>query len=525
MLGLLALGACNAIFGIEPGLPGGVTGPGGGGAGGGTSSSSGTPCGASPAKAEGTPRKLEASLSPGIDSGSSVAFDANDNLLVAGVFTGDALDLGASIARVSSTEIENGFVIKYDESGGYVWGQAFGGTKPLRFNAVATDTPGNLYLTGAVAGEANIGGKPLNIASDAGMDHPDALVVALDPAGNVQWVKTFGNKGVQRGHRIAVDADGNAYVAGVSYDQVDFGDGSGFIGDAGGWWSFLLKLDPFGTPLWARPFSHWVPSVASDDVEFFQIAVALGGKGQVIIGSTFDGPILFGSDPESPVGDADAFVAALDAADGKAIWHRTFHQPKGGSAPDGNQWITGLTVDPCSGDIFAAGGFTRGIDLESAGSAKAIGDPDAPDIFLSRLAGDSGAPIWFKAYGDYGRQDASALKMAPDGTLVLTGFLLSSQNEEGIDFGAPIGVLAPKVKASAPFEIGDLFLLKVDGAGNSLWGNRSGDEYAQAAFDVAVDSTGRISSCGITTGTLALGGAASAVNSPTLDTFIARFDP
>ncbi len=86
-------------------------------------------------------------------------------------------------------------------------------------------------------------------------------------------------------------------------------------------------------------------------------------------------------------------------------------------------------------------------------------------------------------------------------------------------------MLAPKVKAAAPFDIGDLFVLKVDSEGNSLWGNRSGDEYAQAAFDVAVDSTGKIASCGITNGTLALGGAASAVNSPTFDTFIARFDP
>ncbi len=246
---------------------------------------------------------------------------------------------------------------------------------------MATDAPGNLYLTGAVAGHADFQGTPVDISGDAGTNDPDALIVALDPAGNVQWVKTFGNPGVQRGHRIAVDAEGNSYVAGVSYDQVDFGDGNGFVGDAGGWWSFFLKLDPSGQLLWVRPFGHWVPTVASDQVEYFQIAVALDGKGHVIIGSTFDGEILFGSDPVSPVGDADAFVAALDAADGKAIWHRTFHQPEGGGAPDGNQWITGLTVDPCSGDVFAAGGFTRGIDFDPKGSAKAIRDPDAPDIF------------------------------------------------------------------------------------------------------------------------------------------------
>ncbi len=515
MLGLLALGACNAIFGIEPGLPGGAT-----GAGGGPSSS----CGA-PGTAEGTPRKLKASLSPGFDNANAVVHDAKDNLVVAGLFGGASLDLGAPLARVSSTEVENGFVIKYDSDGGYLWGQAFGGTKPLRLNAAGVDAVGNIYLTGAVAGKATIGVEVLDIASDASADNPDALVFALDPAGNVQWVKSFGNTGVQRGHRIAVDADGSSYVAGVSYDKVDFGDGNGPIGDAGGFWSFFLKLDPTGNLVWVRPFGSWAANLTDDNVEFFQIAVALDARGHAIVGSTFDGPILFGSDPETPAGGADAFVASLDVIDGKMLWYRTFHQLEGDAAPDGNQWISALTVDPCSGDIYAAGGFTRGIGFESHGGGEAIGDPDAPDIFLARLAGSNGAPIWARTYGDHGRQEVSAVKMAPDGTVILTGFLLSSQDEKGVDFGAPIGVLVPKPKASAPSGNADLFLLKVNGAGDNLWGIRRGDESAQAAFDVAVDSTGKIASCGITNGTLGLGGTAPAITSDTFDAFVARFDP
>lgn len=521
-LGLLALGACNAIFGIEAGLPNGATGPGAGGAGGGTSSSAGgAPC-SSPSEAEFTPRKLVGALSPGSDSGSAVVHDAEDNLVVAGLFNGASIDLGQALSRVSTTEVDNGFVVKYDASGAYLWGQAFGGTMALRLNAAGVDTAGNIYLTGAVAGQAKIGDTTLTIASMSPGDNPDALVVSLTPLGAVRWAKSFGNELVQRGHRIAVDAGGNTYVAGVSQDQVDFGDGK-LIGDAGGWWSFFLKLDSTGELVWAKPVGSWVPNLASDTTEYFEIAIALDGAGQVIIGSTFNAPISFDGEPEAPVGDADAFVASLDAADGKARWHRTFHQAKGEPALDGNQWITSLTVDPCSGDIYAAGGFTRGIDFESGGSAKAVGDPDAPDIFVARLAASNGAPVWFKAYGDYGRQDVTTVKVAPDGAVLLNGFLLSSPNEKGVDFGAPGGAFAPQAKSATG--VADVFLLELDSAGGYLWGLRSGDENAQAAFDVAVDSKGKIVTCGIANGTFALGGTAQAVTFTGYHAFVARFDP
>lgn len=523
ILGLLALGACNAIFGIEPGLPGGSGGqPGTGGAGGGSPSSTGTSC-SSPSEAEFTPRKLVGALSPGSDSASAVVYDAKDDLVVAGLFKAVSIDLGETLPRVSTTDVENGFVVKYDSTGAYQWGKPFGGTNALRFNGAGVDGAGNIFLTGAVAGQAMIGNTTVNVTS-AGSNDPDALVVALTPLGDVLWAKNFGNDLAQRGHRIAVDADGNSYIAGVSKGQVDFGDGK-TIGDAGGWWSFFLKLDAKGKVVWAQPFGSWDPYLASDDVESFEIAVTLDGKGHVIVGSTFNAPISFGSGLEAPVGDADAFVASLDAADGKVLWHRTFHQAKGGAAPDGNQWITSLTVDPCSGDIYAAGGFTRGIDFESSGSAKAVGDPDAPDIFVARLAASDGAPKWFKPYGDYGRQDVTTVKVAPDGAVLLNGFLLSSPNEKGIDFGAPEGPFAPQIKATMP-AVADVFLLKIDSSrGDYLWGLRSGDEYAQAAFDVAVDSKGKIATCGIATGTLALGGTAQAVTFSDFHGFVARFDP
>ncbi len=171
-------------------------------------------------------------------------------LLALGACNGTSIDLGKALARVSATEVDNGFVVKYDSSGAYLWGQAFGGTRALRFNGAGVDAAGNIYLTGALAGQANIGGTMLDIASATSDDEPDALVVALTPLGAVRWVKSFGNGLTQRGHRIAVDADGNSYIADVSQDKVDFGDDTLALGGTAqpvtfsGFHGFVARFDP-----------------------------------------------------------------------------------------------------------------------------------------------------------------------------------------------------------------------------------------------------------------------------------------
>jgi Beta-propeller repeat len=525
LLGLLALGACNAIFGIEPGLPGGTTGPGAGGAGG--SSSSGSTCSPAPGAAQGTARKILVSASEDYDQGNAVVHDAQDNLIAAGHFAGSALTLGKSIAHVGTAGMRNGFVVKQGPDGATLWGRAFGGSENLRLNAAGTDDTGNIYVTGTFSGMATSGEIDLTAAYDAAQSpdsQPDALVIALSPDNKVLWYKRFGNGLAQRGHHIAVDAAGNTYVAGTSQGKVDFGDGSGAIGDASGWWSFFLKLDPTGKPLWAQPIGSWVATLSPDPDETFEIALTLDGKGHVIIGGAFQGTTFFGSSATTAVGGADAFVASLDAADGKLLWHRTFHQPEAEMAPDGDQWITALTVEPCSGDIYAAGGFTEGIDFESAGNAVVShGMTSDQDMFLAKLAASDGTPIWFHAYGDSGKQEPTAVKVAPDGTVLFTGFLINGENPQGLDCGPVIKDLPPGEGDFGPTS--DLFLLKLDALGNGIWGKRHGDIQPQAAFDTSVDSKGSIVLGGLTNGTLALGGSTPAQSSSTIDVFLARFDP
>ena len=538
-LGLLTLGACNAIFGIEAGLPGGTTGTGGStgttststgtaaSTGTETSTGSGPMCAADAGAATGAAIKLRLSGANGSDQVSALAHDPGGNLFAAGLFGGASLTLGKPLAHVGAADTANGFVVKYDPSGAYLWGQAFGGTQEVRFNAAGTDAAGNLYLTGAVAGTATIGTTTLTAPTDPSepkLHYPDLLVLSLDPAGAVRWVKSFGNQYVDRGLRMAVDPSGATYIAGVSFDPVDFG--TGILGDHLSWWSYFLKLDSAGNAVWALPVNHWNSDLTPDYTEYFETAIALDGKGHAIIGGNFKDQVFLGDDLVAPVGGTDAFVASLDATSGKVLWQQTFHQPIGDMAPDGDQWITALTTDPCTGDVYAAGGFTRGIDFGSQGGVKvSTGDPNAPDMFLARLAASDGAPRWFHAYGDSGLQEATSVKVGPDGTVLLTGFLLDAPGEVGVDFGLPIGFLKPAEMNPGPDYYSDVFLLKLDPAGNGIWGKRFGDKYAQAAFDVAVDPTGKIAIGGIVNGSITIGGGQPPLTAQGFDAFVARFDP
>lgn len=531
-LGLGALGACNAIFGIAAGLPGGTTGTGGSAgtaATSATSTGSGPTCAADAGAATGAAIKLRISGAGGSDQVSALAYDPGGNLFAAGLFEAPSLTMGKPLAHVGVADTQNAFVVKYDPSGAYLWGQAFGGTKAIRLNAAGTDAAGNVYLTGAVAGKATIGETTLDVPTDPAeptLDYADALVVSLDPGGAVRWAKTFGNQFAQRGHRIAVDPGGASYVAGVSFDVVDFGEGIGPLGSSGEWWSFFLKLDSAGKVAWVQPVDHWDSDLTSDYTEYFEIAVALDSKGHALIGGNFKGQVFLGDELVPSIGGTDAFVASLDAATGAVGWQRTFHQPVGDPAPDGDQWITSLTADPCTGDVYAAGGFTEGIDFDGQGGVKvSTGPKTAPDMFLVKLGGSDGVPLWFHAYGDTGREEATAVKIGPDGTVLLAGYLLDAPSAVGVDFGPTIGFLEAAIKNPGPDYYSDVFLIKLDAAGNGLWGKRFGDRYAQAAFDVAVDSTGKIALGGVVNSTLSIGGGQPPLTATGFDAFLARFDP
>jgi hypothetical protein len=267
-------------------------------------------------------------------------------------------------------------------------------------------------------------------------------------------IRSFGDSGMQTPWDMAVDAEGNIIVVGEYDGSIDFGAGpivSNEIHDV-----FVVKLDPYGAPLWSRSFG--------DDSRQSAQRVAVDAEGNVLIAGHFRGSVDFGGGPLVSAGARDAFIAKLDA-DGNHVWSKRF-----GDAQD--QIGRGVAADR-DGNVFVAGTLW--------GSAKfgggVITSAGWDDIFITKLDKD-GEHLWAKAFGDQETQEAWDLAADGEGNVIMTGYSLGDVN-----FGAGL-----TKGAGMP----DVILVKLSGDGSTLWSRRFGDGGMQFGQSVTVDGEGNI---------------------------------
>jgi len=141
--------------------------------------------------------------------GNSVTTDANGNVYVVGFTRGD-LD-GNTL-----TGTRDFFVTKYDSAGVKQYTLQLGVAGELAGAAsVATDTSGNVYVSGSTTG--NLDGNTLTGAYDF-------FVTKYDDTGVKQYTRQLGATGAgvrTNGNSVATDADGNVYVTGDTTGNLD----------------------------------------------------------------------------------------------------------------------------------------------------------------------------------------------------------------------------------------------------------------------------------------------------------------
>jgi len=127
-------------------------------------------------------------------------------------------------------------------------------------NAVATDSAGNIYVTGGFTQTIHIGGATLTAKGFA-----DILLAKYDATGKFQWARQFGGgtktDEEEKGTAVAVAPDGSIFLAGTFIGVVDFGGGYVLQGTPNG---FLVKLNPAGETIWARQGGDWANALAID---------------------------------------------------------------------------------------------------------------------------------------------------------------------------------------------------------------------------------------------------------------------
>ncbi|HEY3119151.1 MAG TPA: SBBP repeat-containing protein, partial [Vicinamibacteria bacterium] len=276
----------------------------------------------------------------GIDEGLGIAVDASGSAYVTGraganfPTTAGAYQPAYGTPPAGSGGDGDAFVAKLDPTGAnLVYSTYLAGTDLDEAYGIAVDAAGNAYVTGRTysSGFPTTSGAFQTILGGLS----DVFVTKLESSGSSLGYSTFlGGSGFDWGFGIALDAAGNAYVAGRTSSDFPLANplqpNPGGLGDG-----FIAKLNAAGSTL---IYSTFLGGSRYDEVD----AIAVDGSGQAYVtGWTMstDFPATGGafrtSNASAATAGTDAFVTKVDAA-GSSLVYSTY---LGGSGTDSGSAI------------------------------------------------------------------------------------------------------------------------------------------------------------------------------------------
>jgi hypothetical protein len=362
-----------------------------------------------------------------------------------------------------------------------LWSVRAGDANAQSGDSIAVDAAGNVLVTGFFSGSIDFGGGALQ-----SMGSPDVFIAKLDAGGSAVWNKRAGGIGVHYSQSIAVDGAGNVLVSGYFTSTIDLGGSA--LQSAGASDVFIAKLDAGGSLVWSKR--------AGDSNLQSSAHIAVDSAGNVLVVGGFRGSMDWGGCPVTSAGNTDLYVAKLDPS-GACLWSKR-------AGDTDTQGGAGVAVD-AGGNVLVTGSFGGSMDLggcpvTSAGNT---------DLYVAKLD-PSGACLWSKRAGDAGAQYGLGVAVDGMGHVMVTGGFSGFA-----DFGG--GSLA-----SAGGE--DVFVVKLDAAGNHLWSRRAGSASDDEGHAVAVDASGNTLVTGYFSGSADFGPNAL-VSAGSDDMFIAKFAP
>lgn len=211
----------------------------------------------------------------GLCYANSIAVDAQGYVYVAGSFR-DTIDFdpnGGVAQEISSGPEWNGFLLKLESDGDFVWVRTFrnGFHEPI---AIAVGPDQHIALTGYFGGtvDFNPGTGVTNITADG---FSDIFLMKMNNNGNLMWARGFGSTDVsayEQGRALTIDPMNNIYFTGyyslfVDFDPNNEGSGELYHQHAYETDAFVAKFTRSGAYQWAHsPSSEQLgESIAVDD--------------------------------------------------------------------------------------------------------------------------------------------------------------------------------------------------------------------------------------------------------------------
>ncbi|MEX2315615.1 MAG: PEP-CTERM sorting domain-containing protein [Pirellulales bacterium] len=283
------------------------------------------------------------------------------------------------------------------------------------------------------------GGAGGDLGGPFGGGFSDTYLRKYDASGNVVWTKQQGANFEEHSEAVSADGLGNVYIAGTIE----------------GHQAFVTRYDSSGVRYWTNE-----PKNLSGLFDGEARGVSSDGLGNVYVAG-----FNFGMYATPSLGGEDLFLTKFDQA-GTEIWKRQY----GTSTRD---LAHGVFADSL-GSVYVVG--------QSLGTMGGSGNAGSFDAVVSKF-GSSGNLIWTRQFGSSARDSATAVIGDGMGNIYVAG-------------------TGRSILGGAQFGGTDIFLLKLDSAGNVIWSQTFGSSGTDLSSALAIDAAGAIYVVGDTTGNI-----------------------
>lgn len=328
------------------------------------------------------------------------------------------------------------------------WVTRHGGPGDDRGVAIAAAPNGDIVMTGTFTGTMTLGGPTITSAGGR-----NTWVARYRADGTHLWSIRLGDGAAIAVKAVAVEGNGDVYVAGNALGSVSFGGGV----RTGTFSGFLVKLSGGdGAYRWDRVFGVG-----------FADGVAILDASNIAVCGAFLGTVDFGGGPRTstPANGFDNFVATYSTDFGAHMWSTVL------MTSGSNEGACGLAA--VGGDVVVTAGFD--------GTAMLGGSPltaqGSEDIYVARYRGTNGAHVWSMRQGGSGAAYSGVI--ATDGShLFVGGEFSGTVNLGGFDLDAANSLFPDAFVAS--YNASD---------GSHVWSERFGGIGHDMTTSIASSST------------------------------------
>lgn len=342
------------------------------------------------------------------------------------------------------------WLVKFDQDLNIQWQKVFGGSDDDRGQSIIQTDDGGFAVTGFSRSDDG------DITGNFGFQ--DYWIVKLDATGGIQWEKSIGFSGNDRGYDIIQTQDGGYFATGFLDVTASEGEGNddfdnlktslnpkGAKHGVGEYWG--VKLNAGGDMEWRRYYGG-----TNNDRSYAAIQTQDGGYIQTGHSESDD------FDIENPIGSYDIWVVKT-FADGVLDWEKSF----GGSSIE-----IAFDIIETEDNNFMLVGDTRSSDLD-------VSNPRGnADIWIIKFD-TNGNLIWEKTYGGPEFESGRSIIGIGNNDYFVTSSSRSSTDQLETNYGS-----------------NDVWGIIIDGNGDLKWQKNIGGSGLDFGNDAAINSSKEI---------------------------------